>query len=560
MSSLIGALLDRVPRRTPTVEDRTALPFSSPARGLAAYQRTPALSTRVMENVGTVYAIVSKTAESVAAVNWHLYRKSTDNRRRYAHDGMDDRREVTGGHPALKVWENPNPHMTQRHIVESFTQYMLLTGESWWHLPTTAPSLGPYEIWPMRPDRVAVVEDPDLYISGFEYMARDGQRIHLEPREVIFSRRPNPYDEYRGIGPIQSILAKADSVRYSDQWNLSYFLNSAEPGGILKVNADLSDREIERLRTRWEESLQGPHNAHRMAILDAEESEWIQNASTQRDMQFVELQTLNAEKIREAFAFPKFMLGTTEDANRASAQAAEYIYARYTLIPILERIKQALNSQFLPLFGASGAGVEFDYDSPVPSDEEAENASLTTRSAAAMALIGAGFYAPEVREALGLPEFSYGEPNADKDRELVIKVLTGAPTLAPQLLPLLGIDVPAAPVADNVVTPSPDDTDGVVPAREAAGTETGVADIDTVSAILNAQRWVVVTQDDDNRCGPCAANDGKLYKNREQAYKDYPNGTSYVNCVGEEYGNDCRCKVVKRGKAGNDTDEEVNGG
>lgn len=548
MSSLIGAILERVPRRTAPIEDRASLPFSAPSRGVPTYTRPAAMSTRIMENVGTVYAIASKTAESVAAVQWHLYRKSTDNRRRYAHDGMDDRREVTSGHPALRVWENPNPHTTQREIVESFAQYMVLTGEAWWHLPMKAPSLGPYEIWTLRPDRIAIIEDPDVYIAGYEYMARDGRRIRLEPDEVIFSRRPNPYDEYRGIGPIQSILAKADSVRYSDQWNLNYFLNSAEPGGIYKANADLSDRDRERLRTRWEESFKGPNNAHRFAILDGEDGEWIQNANTQRDMQFVELQTLNAEKIREAFAFPKFMLGTTEDANRASAQAAEYIYARYTLIPILERIKQALNSHFLPLFGASGEGVEFDYDSPVPADEVAEDASLSARSDAATALIGAGFYAPEVREALGLPEFSYGEPNADKNRELVIKVLTGAPTLAPQLLPLLGIDVPAAPQSDNVVTPPSDD--------EAAQKTSGAAGAETsVDNIFNAQRWEARAVIDDNTCAPCLENDGKTYKNREQAYRDYPGGSSYVGCVGEEYGNQCRCTVIKRGKSDNEGDQ-----
>ncbi len=65
-----------------------------------------------------------------------------------------------------------------------------------------------------------------------------------------------------------------------------------------------------------------------------------------------------------------------------------------------------------------------------------------------------------------------------------------------------------------------------------------------------AQRWVVKAHLDDNTCDPCRANDGKLYRNRQSAYEDYPDGTSYVNCVGEEFGNHCRCKVVKRGRKG----------
>lgn len=64
-----------------------------------------------------------------------------------------------------------------------------------------------------------------------------------------------------------------------------------------------------------------------------------------------------------------------------------------------------------------------------------------------------------------------------------------------------------------------------------------------------ALRWVVEAHIDENVCKPCKDNDKKLYRNRQAAYRDYPNGKSYVKCVGAEFGNDCRCKVVKRGKA-----------
>jgi hypothetical protein len=61
-----------------------------------------------------------------------------------------------------------------------------------------------------------------------------------------------------------------------------------------------------------------------------------------------------------------------------------------------------------------------------------------------------------------------------------------------------------------------------------------------------ALRWVAVEEEDDNTCGPCHTNDNKLYKNRADAYADYPNGVGYKDCVGAVYGNDCRGRVVKR--------------
>lgn len=62
----------------------------------------------------------------------------------------------------------------------------------------------------------------------------------------------------------------------------------------------------------------------------------------------------------------------------------------------------------------------------------------------------------------------------------------------------------------------------------------------------NANRWVARETLDDDTCDPCRNNNGKLYKNRQDAYADYPGGSGYVDCIGEEHGNACRGKVVKR--------------
>lgn len=71
-----------------------------------------------------------------------------------------------------------------------------------------------------------------------------------------------------------------------------------------------------------------------------------------------------------------------------------------------------------------------------------------------------------------------------------------------------------------------------------------------------ARRWVVKAHVDDNTCEPCRNNNGHLYKNREDAYADYPDNKGFKNCVGAEYGNQCRCRVVKRGKGRAEMDPE----
>jgi ATP-dependent protease ClpP protease subunit len=59
----------------------------------------------------------------------------------------------------------------------------------------------------------------------------------------------------------------------------------------------------------------------------------------------------------------------------------------------------------------------------------------------------------------------------------------------------------------------------------------------------NAQRWVARCVDDANSCQPCIDNNGQTYRNRADAYADYPGGSGYIHCEGQ---NNCRCTVAKR--------------
>lgn len=364
---------------------------------------------RAMGSVGTLFAIVNRTSNATAQTDWKLWRKSASGK-------DEDRVEVTR-HRALDVWNKPNPFYTRQEFVESFQQHLDLTGEGWWIASYFGQmkSLGPAELWPVRPDRMAPVPHRTDFVAGYTYTDPDGHRIPLELDEVVQLRMPNPMDPYRGMGPVQSILVDLDSTTYSAQWNRNFFKNGAEPGGIIEVDKRMGDTEFNELRDRWNEQHRGVSNAHRVAILES--GKWVDRKFSQRDMQFAELRSVSREVIREAFGYPKSMLGTVDDVNRANAEAGEVMFARWLIVPRLERIKQALNNDFLPLFGSTGHGLEFDYCSPVPEDREAEDRERDSRARAARELVTAGYHPDDVREAMGLPEMRFvGRQEAPREQ------------------------------------------------------------------------------------------------------------------------------------------------
>ncbi|WP_333743826.1 phage portal protein [Streptomyces ardesiacus] len=512
-------LLSALSNAARTATANTPVPFTGRAqtRGIFGSNRSSEAQMRAMSAVGTLFAIVDRTSNATALVDWKLWRKAKSGR-------DEDRIEVTS-HAALDLWNKPNGFMPRQEFVEAQQQHFDLTGEAWWVISRRPGVNLPLELWPVRPDRMTPVPSRETFLAGYVYTSPDGEQIPLELDEVIQLRRPNPLDPYRGLSPVLSILPDLDTSQYAAEWSRAFFINSAQPGGIIEVPGHLGDTEFDELRERWNEQHRGVGNAHRVAIL--EHGKWVDRTISQKDMQFVELRGATADRVREAYGISKSAIGDFEDINRASALAAKAWFAEQQTIPRLERIKAALNHELLPMFGATAQGLEFDYCNPVPEDAETEARVLQQRALAAASLQNAGWYAADVLSAVGLPEMGSRDPK----EQLLVDIVRGAPSTAPVILPLLGFDVPQ-------VTPT-----------------NGWSDV--VSGLLGedieaAQRWVAVAEDDDNTCGPCRDNDGQTYKNRAQAYKDYPGGSGYVHCVGAEYGNDCRCKVVKRGRKGGD--------
>lgn len=403
MRSLIGSLVDRAPVAYTSRRSGPGLL----GMGSAPHDQTSALNA--MGGVGTLFAAVSRIAQAVASSEWGLYRVPADGRRAYATTPRP-RTEITR-HPALQVWNKPNPFMTRQMFLEACAQHQELVGEQYW-LPASGDTFAfPVELWPARPDRMLEVPSATEFLAGWIYRDPDGNRIPLGTDEVIQLKAPNPTNPYRGMGAVQTILTDLDSTRYSAEWNRNFFVNGAQPGGIIEAPTNLTDDEFDTFMARWKENHQGVAAAHQIALLE-NGMKWQDVNFSQKDMQFVELRNVSRDITREALGISKTMLGQTEDVNRATAEAAEYVFARWLLTSRLDRIKGALNTQFLPLFGTLGEGLEFDYCSPVPEDLDREASERTSKTDAVTKMIAAGFDPAEVLQQYGLGPMTWKGSNA----------------------------------------------------------------------------------------------------------------------------------------------------
>lgn len=452
MASLIGKALrplakTPVPMGAPSL---TYLPGTSPGG-----QNVDLTLMRTFKSNGTVNANVSLLASAAAGPGWKLFREAPqDGRRRYttADKGSDQRTEVIQ-HAALNALNTPAAIQVGGVRVPAFTRFGLFeisgiwletTGKSHWicdrGLNDSAPF--PLGLWPVRPDRMMPVPDRDKWLAGWIYTSPDGrEKIPLPVTDVIFNRYPDPEDPYGGTGPIQSVLTDIESARYAGEWNRNFFINSAEPGGVLQLDHELQEGEFDALVDQWRETHRGVARAHRIAVLENGVT-WVPNAhSSMKDMDFANMRGVMRDTIREALGMHKVMTGVSDDVNRANAQTGEEVFASWKVAPRLERWRDVLNSQFLPLFGSTGIGVEFDFVYPMPQNREQDNAELLAKTKAAQTLIQGGYHPDDVCEVVGLPKMR------------VVEQATQAPALPPAWVPAApagGEDEEPAATPENV--------------------------------------------------------------------------------------------------------------
>jgi HK97 family phage portal protein len=437
----------------------------------------------------SVYSITLRRASDAARIPWALYRNTTSS-------DVGDEREEVADHAFLRVWRRPNPTMTKtgRAFRQLMLMYLDVVGEATAVVTTwgKGPNATPAELWVVRPDRLVPVPDPHEGLAGWIHTSVDGEQTPLRVDQVLQIKYPSLLDPLRGFGPVQAAMLEIDASILSTEWFRNFYLNSAQPGGIVATDEFLSQPQFDEWVIRWNEQHAGPGNAHRVALMDAG-AKWLGAQMSMLDMQFADMVTANRDAVRETFGISKVILGQTGDVNRAASLAQQEIYARYSLQDRIDLLSEMANGELLPRFGsarvAPGARpvlVVEPSEDIVPNDIELENDERDSRVGAAVALITAGGDPVSTLEAFGLPPVDFtptaeaepvdvdtGESEQSRARELaeiVQKLYLGVGTIltwaeARQVLIDEGMDLdPNEPPPVFSLEP-PDAPEGAEPAK-----------------------------------------------------------------------------------------------
>jgi HK97 family phage portal protein len=272
--------------------------------------------------------------------------------------------EVTD-HVFLTLMREVNPWNNRRDLWETTSMFLDLTGEAYWYLPKTGLQV-PARIWVipsqfMTPKRGKTLEEA---IDHYEYR-RGGVETSIAVDEIIFFALSNPNNPFTGFSTIKAIADAVYIQRQMNEFEASLFENKARPGGILVPKAKMSRAERERTVESFRQKYAGARKAGKTLIPPADMN-FIRDAMTPEEISFIEGRRLVRTEIMASLDVPEGMI-ITESSNRAVAEAAEYIFAKYGILPRCRKVEEKLNEKLVSRYDEK---LFCAFDDPVPENRE----------------------------------------------------------------------------------------------------------------------------------------------------------------------------------------------
>jgi HK97 family phage portal protein len=352
------------------------------ARQAEYYRRAPSM-----------YAAVSLLAEAAAMTEMAVFA------------GSEKDAERIYNHPVLDLLRRPAPNMEwlsldKFTVIESIVSSLRLAGNTYLYMGgRSSPKRPPTMLLPLRPDRITPVGSNTDGVVYYLY-AVGGKEFPILTEDVIHLRTFNPLNDFAGLSPIEPASYALSADVAAQRHNLATFKNSARISGVVESDKEtVKPDQKEMMERYWQDTYTGnPDKAGQLAFLwdgfkfkdlgmNLRDAEYIQGRKMNRQDSFL------TQRVHPALLM-------AEDVNRANAQTGEYLFAKYTLLPMLTRLIARLNAELMTLYDAPA---ELRCLNVVPRDVAQEVAERESNLRTSVVTPN------EVRSAIGFDNAPWGD-------------------------------------------------------------------------------------------------------------------------------------------------------
>ena len=318
--------------------------------GIRPLSGEKSISTKIlMANRGWVYRNNDAIAQEVSKMEFELY---------------------TIGISAGEIVFNPVLEHPLLDLLDTIQSHKKLSGDAFWLKLRTNNVVTSLRHLP--PDKVELnlkspTEKDPTVIEGYLYKDTiDGKAIKIvySPQDIIHIKKPNPNNEFRGLGAVEALSETIDLDNLTTETTRRFFMNGSITNFVLSTDSKVTDEQLKRLRAEMRSSYGGVNNAYKAMILGGGLKP-VDISYTNKEMEMLGQLEWYRDKIMYGFGNTKASLGMVDDVNRASHEGSVTEWQRNTVRPDMEAIVDALNLYLVPEFGNN---LVLGFCDPVPDD------------------------------------------------------------------------------------------------------------------------------------------------------------------------------------------------
>lgn len=358
-------------------------------------------------NIPWVRAAVGKISDTVShhiSGNLYLYDKN---------DSSEHKTPITK-HEILDFINKANPVMSKQTAFKVGQMYYELPGIYYWFVQLDR-SGSPSMYWPIPPNWCQFNHDSDTYTVKFDDNGADS--LTVDPHQVVKFANTDPTQPYAHIGSsaTRALSDEIDTDEMASKYLRAFLANNAEPSAIVSFENMTTD-QLKQAKADWQNRHLGVEKTSGVRFTNRKiDYQQLQQNLSQLEM--IDLRKYQRDMIIQTFGIPPEMLGIITNSNRATIDAAEYIYARTVIEPRISYIVSEIQSQVIDVFWPD-SGMVLACRTSVPDDNEKIRQQLEAHKEVVTydevrANIGLKpLPDPEVGSRFGSPNGSREDPNA----------------------------------------------------------------------------------------------------------------------------------------------------
>ncbi len=274
--------------------------------------------------------------------------------------------EQITNHLFLTALDSPNPFMDRMGLLKLTEIHLDFVGDAFWLKDRNGMGT-PVGFWPIPPHWV--LETPRVDKPTFRFGFR-GWQATVPASEVHWFHEPSPVDPYtRGTGVGWSLGDEIQVDEYAAKMAAAFFFNRARPDFVFATG--LGEEETKRFEADWNNRLQGFWRAHRPYFLAGDSVDLQKQIRefqqpTMEQLVYPNLRKVQRDIILQVWGVPPEMFGIVENSNRATIEAAEYLFTKWVVAPKAERLRGSLQRLFVEEYDERGV---IHVPSPVEEDK-----------------------------------------------------------------------------------------------------------------------------------------------------------------------------------------------